>query len=92
MNATRFEIAHFASEMTPVVKVGGLGDVVGALAVEQARRGHRVTVVLPAYRAADLRPLGEKRRIGSCELPWGVSAVFQDLYGNKYNLLQPRPH
>ena len=26
------------------------------------------------------------------ELPWGVSAVFQDLYGNKYNLLQPRPH
>jgi catechol 2,3-dioxygenase-like lactoylglutathione lyase family enzyme len=26
------------------------------------------------------------------DLPWGVSAVFRDLYGNKYNLLQPRPH
>jgi len=26
------------------------------------------------------------------ELPWGVSAVFQDLYGNKYNLLEPRAH
>jgi len=26
------------------------------------------------------------------ELPWGISAVFQDLYGNKYNLLEPRPH
>jgi len=26
------------------------------------------------------------------ELPWGVSAVFQDLYGNKYNLLEPRQH
>jgi predicted enzyme related to lactoylglutathione lyase len=26
------------------------------------------------------------------ELPWGVSAVFQDLYGNKFNLCQPRPH
>jgi len=24
------------------------------------------------------------------DMPWGVSAVFQDLYGNKYNLLQPR--
>jgi len=24
------------------------------------------------------------------DLPWGVSAVFVDLYGNKYNLLQPR--
>lgn len=26
------------------------------------------------------------------EMPWGTSAVFEDLYGNKYNLLQPRPH
>jgi predicted enzyme related to lactoylglutathione lyase len=24
------------------------------------------------------------------ELPWGVSAVFEDLYGNRYNLLEPR--
>jgi starch synthase len=82
MSASRLAIAHIASEMTPIVKVGGLGDVVGALAAEQARRGHRVTVVLPAYRSADLRPLGERRRIGACELPWGVTrepATF-DLY------------
>jgi len=26
------------------------------------------------------------------EMPWGVSAVFEDLYGNRYNLLEPRPH
>jgi catechol 2,3-dioxygenase-like lactoylglutathione lyase family enzyme len=26
------------------------------------------------------------------ELPWGVSAVFEDLYGNRYNLLEPRAH
>ncbi len=24
------------------------------------------------------------------DLPWGVSAVFVDLYGNSFNLLQPR--
>src|ERR1700709_1811045 len=24
------------------------------------------------------------------EMPWGVSAVFEDLYGNRYNLLEPR--
>jgi predicted enzyme related to lactoylglutathione lyase len=23
------------------------------------------------------------------EMPWGVSAVFKDLYGNRHNLLQP---
>ena len=26
------------------------------------------------------------------EMPWGVSAVFEDLYGNRYNLLEPRDH
>ena len=26
------------------------------------------------------------------EMPWGTSAVFEDLYGNKVNLLQPRAH
>jgi predicted enzyme related to lactoylglutathione lyase len=24
------------------------------------------------------------------DLPWGVSAIVEDLYGNPYNLLQPR--
>jgi catechol 2,3-dioxygenase-like lactoylglutathione lyase family enzyme len=26
------------------------------------------------------------------DLPWGVSAVFEDLYGNPYNLLEMRAH
>lgn len=26
---------------------------------------------------------------GPEEVPWGVSAIFQDLYGNPYNLLEP---
>jgi starch synthase len=75
-------IVHVASEMTPIAKIGGLGDVVGALAAEQVRRGHHVTVVLPAYRAADLRPLGAFRRLGTADVPWGVRrepAAF-DLY------------
>ena len=71
--ATPLEIVHVASEMAPVVKVGGLGDVVGSLALEQARSGHSVTVVLPAYQSADLRALGERERLGSIDLPWGVS-------------------
>jgi len=24
-------------------------------------------------------------------LPWGISAIFQDLYGNYYNLVEPTP-
>ena len=51
MSRSALAVVHLASEMAPLVKVGGLGDVVGSLAAEQARRGHRVTVCVPAYRA-----------------------------------------
>ncbi len=42
-----------ASEVVPLAKTGGLADVVGALAVEFAKLGHDVCVVLPAYRQVD---------------------------------------
>ena len=66
-------IAHLASEMAPLAKVGGLGDVVAALAIEQARRGHHVLVVLPRYR--DLaRPAGwTAHELGSARVPWGIA-------------------
>jgi hypothetical protein len=35
---------------------------------------------------------GVKFRDEPKDVPWGVSAVFEDLYGNPYNLLQVRPH
>ena len=34
---------------------------------------------------------GVKFRSPPEDLPWGVSAVFEDLYGNSHNLLQPHP-
>ncbi|HEX5647884.1 MAG TPA: glycogen/starch synthase, partial [Nitrospira sp.] len=39
-----------ASEAVPYAKTGGLADVAGALPVELAKLGHRVTLVLPGYR------------------------------------------
>jgi predicted enzyme related to lactoylglutathione lyase len=33
---------------------------------------------------------GVKFTSAPSEHPWGVSAVFEDLYGNRYNLLEPR--
>ena len=44
------EIIHVSAECYPVAKVGGLGDVVGALPKYQAKLGHITKVVMPMYR------------------------------------------
>jgi starch synthase len=43
------EIIHLSAECYPVAKVGGLGDVVGALPKYQCKAGHYAKVVIPAY-------------------------------------------
>ncbi len=42
-------IVQVATEMDPVAKVGGLGDVVYGLSRELERNGHAVEVILPKY-------------------------------------------
>lgn len=44
------KILHAAAEISPLIKTGGLGDVVGGLSAELATRGHEVAVALPWYR------------------------------------------
>jgi starch synthase len=46
----RLKVLFVASEVVPFAKTGGLADVVGALPVALAQRGHDVRVVLPRYR------------------------------------------
>jgi starch synthase len=43
------EIYHISAECYPVAKVGGLGDVVGALPKYQNKLGHYSKVVVPGY-------------------------------------------
>lgn len=42
-------IIHIASELTPIAKVGGLGDVLYGLCKGLVKDGHRVTILLPKY-------------------------------------------
>lgn len=46
-------IIHIASELSPIAKVGGLGDVVYGLSKELVRQGHTVEIILPKYDSID---------------------------------------
>ena len=46
-------IVQVTSELTPLVKVGGLGDVVQGLSKELIRCGHTVDIFLPKYDCID---------------------------------------
>ncbi len=72
MPGRTLSIAHVASEMAPLAKVGGLADVVAALAIEQARRGHHVLVVLPHYRTLTIPAGWTTHEIGGTRVPWGL--------------------
>ncbi len=86
-------IAHVASEYAPLAKVGGLGDVVAALASEQARRGHRVLVVLPRYRDIAVPAGWSTHALGTTRVPWGVAlepasfTLIEDPAGDRRVLL-----
>ena len=61
-------VLHVAAEVFPLVKTGGLADVVAALPVAQARQGEDVRLLLPGYPSV-LQGLRDARRvidIGSC--------------------------
>jgi len=60
------KILMAGTEMEPLARTGGLGDVIEALPAELQRRGHEVSVVLPLYRkirenrSLDIRTTGVK--------------------------------
>ena len=43
------KIVFISTEVAPWSKTGGLGDVVGSLPVELAKRGHKVMTIAPRY-------------------------------------------
>ena len=53
LEETALNIVMIAAEAAPYVKVGGLGDVIGALPRALEKLGAKVTVIIPAYGSAD---------------------------------------
>lgn len=56
MGWTHFNVVMLAAEAVPYVKVGGLGDVVGALPKYLEKLGARPMILLPAYKDIQHEP------------------------------------
>ncbi len=71
------KVLTLASESAPLVKVGGLGDVVGALPRALRAMGHDVRVALPNYPVVKVQAgkLGITfKRKGRVDVRWGANA------------------
>lgn len=54
-------IVHIASELAPIAKVGGLGDVLLGLSRELSSKGHDIDIIIPKYDcmdSSDIRDFG----------------------------------
>jgi starch synthase len=61
-------IVQIASECAPVIKAGGLGDVVYGLSRELENRGHCVEIILPMYDSMRYDQI------------WGLQEAYRDLW------------
>jgi len=75
---TALGIVHVSSEVSPYSSTGGLGNVVGSLSNEQARAGHRVSVISPRYRS--VRMDGFTRLDAAIEVPIGEGSVTSGVW------------
>lgn len=63
-------ILFVVPELTPIIKVGGLGDVAGALPKALVRLGHDVRIVVPDYGSIDHQRYPSRRQWDNLSVRW----------------------
>ncbi|MGJ8638212.1 MAG: glycogen synthase GlgA [Opitutaceae bacterium] len=102
MAAKQLKILMVAPEVTPIVKVGGLADVVGALSKALVELGHDVRIVMPKYAGLkhvdDAKPDGRPLtvRMGgheACARVWRATLIGSEvkLYLLEHNQFYDAP-
>jgi starch synthase len=77
------EILFAATELSPLVKVGGLGDVVAALSKALRQLGHKVTLAMPRFPALERGGLLVARRLTPLTFPMGDGQVEVTVYDGR---------
>ena len=85
-------VLSVASECVPLIKTGGLADVVGALPAALAGQGWEMRVMLPAYRALRQHLTAMREVWGAADLFGGKAAVYQGEIAGISVLLLDAPH
>jgi starch synthase len=68
------KIAMLSSEIAPFAKTGGLADVLGTLSVALEKRGHEISLIMPAYRCVLNGPFALDDTGMQLAVPLGPSA------------------
>ncbi len=78
------KIVHFASEVVPFAKTGGLGDVAGALPLALAKEGHEAMVILPYYtkKISEVDHKIKDEKI-TFKIPMGSDFVSAEIYSSR---------
>lgn len=67
----KLKVLHITSELTPLAKAGGLGDIVGALPKEMATSFHQeVKIIMPKYKNFDQKQFGAEQIIKEIKIPF----------------------
>ena len=88
----RGRVLSVASECVPLIKTGGLADVVGALPGALASEGWEVQTLLPAYRGLIATLDGAREVWAAADLFGGVGRVMAGRVGDLDLLLLDAPH
>ena len=83
MRKTKIEVIMAGAEMKPLVKVGGLGDVIGSLPKALVKLGVDVKVFLPFYGSIDTKKFKTKVLKKNIKLDIDTRAHSFDLYETK---------
>jgi len=81
------KILFVASEVHPLLKVGGIADVVGSLAKEIKKSGHDIRVAIPFYQPLKVKKINPLNKIASLQIEFGKTSeeinIFETLIPGK---------